>query len=75
MVLIEEVEAMGGMTKAVNDGLPKRLIEAAATKRQAAIDLGDLRFLAVGVFTSASVATAAATGPALLSSAISNSLL
>ncbi|WP_274628658.1 methylmalonyl-CoA mutase [Arvimicrobium flavum] len=39
--LIEEIEAMGGMTKAVNDGLPKRLIEEAATKRQAAVDRGD----------------------------------
>jgi methylmalonyl-CoA mutase len=39
--LIEEIEAMGGMTKAVNDGLPKRLIEEAATQRQAAIDRGD----------------------------------
>ena len=39
--LIEEVEAMGGMTKAVNDGLPKRLIEEAATRKQAAIDRGD----------------------------------
>jgi methylmalonyl-CoA mutase len=39
--LIEEVEALGGMTKAVNDGLPKRLIEEAATRRQAAVDKGD----------------------------------
>ncbi|MBI1621161.1 methylmalonyl-CoA mutase [Aquamicrobium zhengzhouense] len=39
--LMEEVEAMGGMTKAVNDGLPKRLIEEAATRKQAAIDRGD----------------------------------
>ncbi|WP_417768039.1 methylmalonyl-CoA mutase [Stappia sp.] len=39
--LIEEVEAMGGMTKAVNDGLPKRLIEEAATRRQAAVDRAD----------------------------------
>ncbi|WP_421928993.1 methylmalonyl-CoA mutase [Neoaquamicrobium sediminum] len=39
--LIEEVEALGGMTKAVNDGLPKRLIEEAATRKQAAIDRGD----------------------------------
>ncbi|MBL8582137.1 MAG: methylmalonyl-CoA mutase, partial [Rhizobiaceae bacterium] len=39
--LIEEVEAMGGMTKAVMDGLPKRLIEEAATRRQAAVDRGD----------------------------------
>lgn len=39
--LIEEVEAMGGMTKAVHDGLPKRLIEEAATRRQAAVDRAD----------------------------------
>ncbi|MBB3913739.1 MULTISPECIES: methylmalonyl-CoA mutase [Rhizobium] len=39
--LIEEVEALGGMTKAVNEGLPKRLIEEAATRRQAAIDKGE----------------------------------
>ncbi|MBR0899172.1 methylmalonyl-CoA mutase [Bradyrhizobium tropiciagri] len=39
--LIEEIEAIGGMTKAVNDGLPKRLIEEAATRKQAAIDRGD----------------------------------
>ncbi|UHS58539.1 methylmalonyl-CoA mutase [Agrobacterium vaccinii] len=38
--LIEEVEVLGGMTKAVDDGLPKRLIEEAATKRQAAVDRG-----------------------------------
>ncbi|MBO9195432.1 methylmalonyl-CoA mutase [Rhizobium sp. 16-449-1b] len=39
--LIEEVEAMGGMTKAVADGLPKRLIEEAATLRQAKVDRRD----------------------------------
>ena len=39
--LIEEVEQLGGMTKAVDDGLPKRLIEEAATKRQAAVDRGE----------------------------------
>lgn len=39
--LIEEVEALGGMTKAVIEGLPKRLIEEAATRRQAAVDRGD----------------------------------
>ncbi len=39
--LITEVEAMGGMTKAVIEGLPKRLIEEAATRRQAAVDRGD----------------------------------
>ncbi len=39
--LIEEVEALGGMTKAVASGMPKRLIEEAATRRQAAIDRGE----------------------------------
>ncbi|NKN37237.1 methylmalonyl-CoA mutase [Agrobacterium sp. a22-2] len=39
--LIEEVEAMGGMTKAVATGLPKRMIEEAATRRQAAVDRGE----------------------------------
>jgi len=39
--LIEEVETFGGMTKAVADGLPKRLIEEAATRRQAAVDKGE----------------------------------
>ncbi|CCV06372.1 methylmalonyl-CoA mutase [Mesorhizobium metallidurans STM 2683] len=39
--LIEEVEQQGGMTKAVVEGLPKRLIEEAATRRQAAVDRGD----------------------------------
>ncbi|MBX4870439.1 methylmalonyl-CoA mutase (plasmid) [Rhizobium bangladeshense] len=39
--LIEEVEALGGMTKAVNAGLPKRLIEEAAARRQAAVDKGE----------------------------------
>jgi methylmalonyl-CoA mutase len=39
--LIEEVESLGGMTKAIDTGLPKRLIEEAATRRQAAVDRGE----------------------------------
>jgi methylmalonyl-CoA mutase len=39
--LMEEIEAMGGMTHAVERGLPKRLIEESAAKRQASIDKGD----------------------------------
>ena len=39
--LIEEVETRGGMTRAVAEGFPKRLIEEAATRRQAAVDRGD----------------------------------
>jgi methylmalonyl-CoA mutase len=39
--LIEEVEEMGGMTKAVASGMPKLRIEESAAKRQAMIDRGD----------------------------------
>ncbi len=39
--LITEVEAMGGMTRAVASGMPKLRIETSAAKRQAAIDRGD----------------------------------
>ncbi len=39
--LIEEVEAMGGMTEAVAAGMPKMRIEEAAAVRQARIDRGD----------------------------------
>ena len=39
--LIEEVEAMGGMTKAVASGMPKLRIEESAATRQALIDKGD----------------------------------
>jgi methylmalonyl-CoA mutase len=39
--LIREVESLGGMTKAVSDGLPKRRIEEAAAERQAKVDTGD----------------------------------
>jgi len=39
--LIEEVEALGGMTKAVASGLPKLRIEEAAARRQARIDRGE----------------------------------
>jgi methylmalonyl-CoA mutase len=39
--LIEEVEALGGMTKAIESGMPKLRIEAAATRRQARVDRGE----------------------------------
>jgi len=38
--LIEEVEALGGMTKAVASGMPKLRIEETAARRQALIDRG-----------------------------------
>src|SRR5438034_4455161 len=40
-VLIEEVEAHGGMTKAVAEGLPKHRIEEAAAARAAKVDTGE----------------------------------
>jgi methylmalonyl-CoA mutase len=40
-VLIEEVESLGGMTKAIERGLPKLRIEEAAAAKQARIDAGD----------------------------------
>jgi methylmalonyl-CoA mutase len=38
--LIEEVEALGGMSKAVETGVPKMRIEEAAARKQARIDSG-----------------------------------
>lgn len=38
--LIEEVEALGGMAKAIETGLPKMRIEEAAARKQARIDSG-----------------------------------
>ncbi len=45
--LIEEIEEMGGMSKAIEAGLPKMKIEEAAAKKQARIDSG--REIVVGV--------------------------
>ena len=39
--LIAEVEDLGGMTKAVEAGMPKQRIEAAAARKQAGIDRGE----------------------------------
>jgi len=39
--LMEEVEGMGGMTKAVASGMPKLRIEESAARRQAMIDRGE----------------------------------
>ncbi len=38
--LIQEIEEMGGMTKAIEKGLPKMRIEEAAARKQARIDAG-----------------------------------
>ena len=39
--LLDEIEKLGGMTKAVESGIPKQRIEAAAARRQALIDQGE----------------------------------
>jgi len=39
--LLDEIENLGGMTKAVESGIPKQRIEAAAARRQALIDQGE----------------------------------
>ncbi len=41
MALIDEVESLGGMTKAVDSGMPKLRIEESAARRQARIDRGE----------------------------------
>lgn len=38
--IINEIEEIGGMTKAISTGMPKMRIEEAAARRQAKIDSG-----------------------------------
>ncbi len=47
---IEEVEAAGGMTKAIEAGIPKLRIEEAAAKTQARIDSGRQPLIGVNIF-------------------------
>ncbi|HNP19448.1 MAG TPA: methylmalonyl-CoA mutase [Fulvivirga sp.] len=49
--LIEEVEALGGMTKAIESGLPKMRIEEAAARKQARIDSGKDVIVGVNRYT------------------------
>ena len=48
--LIQEVEGMGGMTKAIEAGLPKLRIEESAARRQAAIDSGEETIVGVNKY-------------------------
>ena len=48
--LIDEVEALGGMTKAVEAGMPKLRIEEASARRQARIDRGEEVVVGVNKF-------------------------
>jgi methylmalonyl-CoA mutase len=47
---IEEIEELGGMTKAIETGLPKMRIEEAAAERQAKIDSGKEVIIGVNKF-------------------------
>ncbi len=48
--LIEEVEALGGMAKAIETGIPKLRIEEAAAKKQARIDSGKDHIIGLNLF-------------------------
>jgi len=50
--IVEEVEALGGMTKAVASGMPKLRIEEAAARRQARVDRGDEVIVGVNKYLS-----------------------
>ncbi|MEP1209439.1 MAG: methylmalonyl-CoA mutase [Rhizobiaceae bacterium] len=48
--LMEEIEALGGMTQAINEGMPKARIEEAAAQKQARIDKGEEVIVGVNKF-------------------------
>lgn len=47
---IQEVESHGGMTQAIEAGIPKQRIEEAAARRQAAIDSGKEKIVGVNLY-------------------------
>ncbi len=49
-ILMDEVENMGGMAKAIEEGLPKLRIEEAAARKQARIDSGQEHIVGVNIF-------------------------
>ena len=48
--LIQEVEKLGGMAKAIEQGLPKLRIEEAAARKQARIDSGEEKIVGVNIY-------------------------
>ncbi len=48
--LMSEIEEAGGMARAIEQGIPKLRIEAAAAEKQARIDRGDDRIIGVNLF-------------------------
>jgi len=48
--LMQEVEELGGMAKAIAEGVPKQRIEEAAARKQAMIDSGREKIIGVNIF-------------------------
>ncbi len=48
--LVEEVEELGGMTRAIDAGMPKLRIEEAAARRQARLDRGEATIVGVNKY-------------------------
>ncbi|MEZ5057279.1 MAG: methylmalonyl-CoA mutase [Saprospiraceae bacterium] len=55
--LIEEVEDLGGMAKAIEKGVPKLRIEEASARKQARIDSGQDKIIGVNIFQNDEKAT------------------
>lgn len=53
-VFLQEVDSLGGMTKAIEQGLPKRRIEEEALRKQGAIESGVLPIIGVNVMQESS---------------------
>jgi len=49
--LIDEIEKLGGMAKAIESGMPKRMIEEAAARTQARIEIGEDVIVGVNKYT------------------------
>ena len=52
--IINDIEKIGGMTKAVEQGIPKQMIEESAAKRQAAVDSSEAVVVGVNKYQSKS---------------------
>ena len=50
--IINDIEKIGGMTKAVEQGIPKQMIEESAAKRQAAVDSSEAIVVGVNKYKS-----------------------
>ena len=57
LALIDEVEELGGMTKAVESGMPKQRIEESAARRQARVDRGEDIVVGVNKYAAENEAT------------------